>query len=223
MFSIMRILLIEDDLQLNNTLKKFLSRKHAVTDVFDGENAVEILDSNDTFELYIIDINLPNVNGLDLVSYIRSKHLNSPIIIITASTELSNFEDAFKNGCNEFIKKPFYLEELDIRINNLFNNGFNEEITISTNIIYNAKKRELFIDDESIALRKKEKRLLELLLDNINFTVLTETIQNYVWENEIKDYYPVRQLVNELRKKFNTGENFIFTEKGIGYKFEIKK
>lgn len=219
----MRILQIEDDLQLNNTLKKFLSRKHTVTEISDGEKAVEILDSNDTFELYIIDINLPNINGLDLVSYIRSKDLSSPIIVITGSTELSNFEDAFKNGCNEFIKKPFYLKELDIRINNLFNNEFNEEITISANIKYNTKKRELLIDDESIALRKKEKRLLELFLDNINCTVLTETIQSYVWENEIKDNYPIRQLVTELRKKFNTGEIFISAEKGIGYKFEIKK
>jgi DNA-binding response OmpR family regulator len=218
----MNILLIEDDLQLNYTIKKFLTKNHIVTAVFDGENAIELIDKK-TYELYIIDINIPSINGLDLTTYVRKKDFNAAIVIITASTELNNFEDAFKNGCNEFIRKPFYLEELNIRINNLFDNRFEENIEISSNIKYNTKNRELFIDNIRVNLRKKEKRLLELLLKNINFTVLTETIQNYVWENEIKDYYPVRQLINELRKKFNTGEKFIFTEKAIGYKFEIKK
>lgn len=218
----MKILLVEDDLQLNNIIKKSLVKKYTVTSVFDGESAIELIDNN-IYDLFIVDINIPNVSGLDLTKYIRQKDLNTNIIIITASTELKNFEDAFKNGCNEFIKKPFYLEELNIRINNLIKEEFIEELCISSNIKYLIEKKELFINDVNIKLRKKEKRLLELLLKNTNFVVPIEEIQNYVWENEIKNYYPLRQLINELRKKFNTGETFIFSEKGIGYKFEIKK
>ncbi len=218
----MKILLVEDDLQLNNIIKKSLVKKYTVTSVFDGESAIELIDNN-IYDLFIVDINIPNVSGLDLTKYIRQKDLNTNIIIITASTELQNFEDAFKNGCNEFIKKPFYLEELNIRINNLIKEEFIEELCISSNIKYLIEKKELFINDVNIKLRKKEKRLLELLLKNTNFVVPIEEIQNYVWENEIKNYYPLRQLINELRKKFNTGETFIFSEKGIGYKFEIKK
>ena len=218
----MKILLVEDDLQLNNIIKKSLVKKYTVTSVFDGESAIELIDNN-IYDLFIVDINIPNVSGLDLTKYIRQKDLNTNIIIITASTELQDFEDAFKNGCNEFIKKPFYLEELNIRINNLIKEEFIEELCISSNIKYLIEKKELFINDVNIKLRKKEKRLLELLLKNTNFVVPIEEIQNYVWENEIKNYYPLRQLINELRKKFNTGETFIFSEKGIGYKFEIKK
>ena len=218
----MKILLVEDDLQLNNIIKKSLVKKYTVTSVFDGESAIELIDNN-IYDLFIVDINIPNVSGLDLTKYIRQKDLNTNIIIITASTELQNFEDSFKNGCNEFIKKPFYLEELNIRINNLIKEEFIEELCISSNIKYLIEKKELFINDVNIKLRKKEKRLLELLLKNTNFVVPIEEIQNYVWENEIKNYYPLRQLINELRKKFNTGETFIFSEKGIGYKFEIKK
>ena len=218
----MKILLVEDDLQLNNIIKKSLVKKYTVTSVFDGESAIELIDNN-IYDLFIVDINIPNVSGLDLTKYIRQKDLNTNIIIITASTELQNFEDAFKNGCNEFIKKPFYLEELNIRINNLIKEEFIEELCISSNIKYLIEKKELFINDVNIKLRKKEKRLLELLLKNTNFVVPIEEIQNYVWENEIKNYYPLRQLINELRKKFNTGETFIFSEKGIGYKFGIKK
>lgn len=219
----MNILLIEDDVQLNTTVAKFLkSKSFDVTKVFDGEDAIEILDTK-SFDLYIIDINIPHINGLTLLTYIRQKNLSSPIIIITADTELDNFKKAFQYGCNEFVKKPFYLEELMIRINNLIDSENNEFITISDSISFDMKKEELTIEKNIIKLRKKERRLLKLLLENVNYTVLTSTIQDYVWENEIKDYYPIRQLINDLRRKFDTGENFIFSEKGIGYKFEIKK
>ena len=219
----MDILLIEDDIQLNTTVKKFLeSLKHNVSKAYDGIEAIETIEKGD-FDLYIIDINLPNINGLDIVRYIRQVDLSVPIVVITAATELHNFENAFINGCNEFIKKPFYLEELKIRIDNLLNCHIDETIFISNNTSFNMKKEELSIENNVIHLRKKEKRLLKLLLKNKNFTVKTETIENYVWENEIKDYYPIRQLINDLRNKFNTGEQFILTDPKIGYKFEIKE
>lgn len=221
----MYVLLIEDDKQLNSTISKYLSmNQYEITSLTDGEKAISQIDMI-KFDLYIIDINVPNINGLELVKYIRQKDLTTPIIIITASLELENFKTAFDNGCNEYIKKPFYLEELKIRINNLMEKSKNNSIVIqiSNNITYDAEYEELIINDEVVKLRKKERRLLTLLLQNINKTVSMETIENYVWENEIKESYPIRQLITELRKKFNTDENFIFADKGIGYRFEIKK
>ncbi|MEA2028773.1 MAG: response regulator transcription factor [Campylobacterota bacterium] len=218
----MKVLLIEDDIQLNTTITNFLkSIKYDVTSLTDGEVAIDTID-NTNFNLYIIDINIPNVNGLDIVKYIRQKDTTTPIIIITASMELDNFQTAFKNGCNEYIKKPFFLEELEIRINNLLEKPQNNTIQISDSITYDMEYEELKIDDEIIKLRKKERKLLTVLLQNINKTVDTDIIQNYVWENEIRESYPLRQLVNELRKKFNNGEKFIFSDIGIGYRFEIK-
>ncbi len=97
---------------------KMLVADMKVVSLFDGDKAISQIDMI-RYDLYIIDINIPNVNGLEIVKYIRQKDLSTPIIMITASLELDNFKIAFKNGCNEYIKKPFYLEELDIRINNL--------------------------------------------------------------------------------------------------------
>jgi len=205
----MNVLLVEDDIQLNNTITKYLSHNDFdVTSITDGDKAILHIDMI-KFDLFIIDINVPNINGLELVKYIRHKDLSTPIIMITASLELENFKIAFDSGCNEYIKKPFYLEELKIRISN--------------NITYDIEFEELTIHNEIIKLRKKERRLLCLFFQNINKTVLNETIENYVWENEIRESYPLRQLISELRKKFNTDENFIFAENGIGYRFEIKK
>jgi len=216
----MKVLLIEDDIQLNTTITNFLqSTSYDVTSLFDGEVAIDTIDKTN-FDLYLIDINIPNINGLEIVKYIRQKDNTTPIIMITASMELSNFQTAFKNGCNEYIKKPFFLEELEIRINNLLIKEENTIIQISKSISYDMEYEELKINSKVIQLRKKERKLLTILLQNINHTVTTNEIHSFVWENEIKENYPLRQLINELRKKFDNGEKFIFSDIGIGYKFE---
>ena len=220
----MKILIIEDDIQLNTTITNFLRYKGCqTTSVEDGEEALEYIDKN-FYDLYIIDINIPKVSGLEVLKYIRQKDLITPVIIITASLELENLKTAYKNGCDEYIKKPFYLEELEIKIDKIcVGNYKNEIINISDNISYDTSLEELVINGEIKRLRKKEKRLLTILLQNINKTVPTQTLENYIWENEIKESYPLRQLVNDLRKYFDNGEKFIFSEIGVGYRFEAKK
>ncbi len=219
----MKVLIIEDDVQLNTTVSDFLrDNGYEVVSLYDGEDAINEIDIAG-YDLYIIDINIPNINGLEIVKYIRQKDLHSSVIIITASMELENFKTAFGNGCNEYIKKPFYLEELKIRINILLNkHNKTDIIRISDVITYDTEYEELKIDGEFIKLRKKERRLLTLLLLNINKTVTFEKIENYVWENEIRGKYPLRQLICDLRKKFNTGEKFIFNNSSLGYRFETK-
>jgi DNA-binding response OmpR family regulator len=218
-----KVLLVEDDIQLNTTIANFLkSINFDVKALFDGDSAVESIDK-DGFDLYIIDINIPNIDGIDLVKYIRQKDILTPIIIITASLELSNLQKAYKYGCDEYIKKPFFLEELEIRINNILKHKNINLIQISKNITYDMEHEELKIDDEVVRLRKKERRLLTILLKNINHTVSIDRICSYVWENEIRENYPLRQLVSDLRKYFNTGEKFIFSDARLGYRFEIKE
>jgi len=220
----MNILLIEDDLTLNELITDYLKLNgNSVVSLEDGMNAIDTIDKTN-FDLYIIDINIPHINGLEIVKYIRQKDLSTPIIMITASMELENFKTAYKNGCDDYIKKPFYLEELEIRIDKLLSkksNG-NSLIKISDTITYDTEYEELSVRGEVKRLRKKERLLLNILLKNVNKLVTNEVIENYVWENEIKELYPLRQLVNDLRKHFDNGEKFIFAERGMGYKFEIK-
>lgn len=220
----MNILLIEDDLTLNELITDYLKLNgNSVVSLEDGMNAIDTIDKTN-FDLYIIDINIPHINGLEIVKYIRQKDLSTPIIMITASMELENFKTAYKNGCDDYIKKPFYLEELEIRIDKLLSkksNG-NSLIKISDTITYDTEYEELSVRGEVKRLRKKERLLLNILLKNVNKLVSNEIIENYVWENEIKELYPLRQLVNDLRKHFDNGEKFIFAERGMGYKFEIK-
>ena len=220
----MKILIIEDDIQLNSTITNFLEYKgYETTSLEDGEKALSYIDK-DFYDLYILDINIPKVSGLEILKYIRSKEIDSPIIIITASLELENIKTAYKNGCDEYIKKPFYLEELEIKIDKIYLKFEDKNIIkISKNISYNLDLEELIIDKKVVRVRKKESRLLKILIKNANKTVLTESLEDYVWENDIKQIYPLRQLVNELRKYFKNYGKFIFSEAGVGYRFEIQK
>lgn len=218
----MKILIIEDDIQLNTTITNFLKYNgYETTSIEDGEVALKYIDKN-LYNLYIIDINLPKISGLEILKYIRQKDLKTPVLIITASLELENIKTAYKNGCDEYIKKPFYLEELEIKIDKICQKNSDQNIIrISENIFYDMKLEELFIDDKIKRLRKKEKRLLTILLQNLNKTVQTQTLEDYIWENDIKESYPLRQLVNALRKDFGKDKRFIFSEAGVGYRLEV--
>lgn len=216
----MKVLIVEDDIQLNTTLRKYLElHKYQVVSIYDGKEAIDII-GKEKFDLYIIDINLPSVDGIELIEYIRKKDIINPIIMITASLEIDNFIQAYEKGCNEYIKKPFHFKELEIRINNLLDKE-KDILYVTDRICYDFKYEELKIDGKVVHLRKKANRLLQILLKNLNHVVKTEEIISYVWENEIKETYPLRQLVTGLRREFNTGKNHIISVTGIGYKFEV--
>lgn len=108
----MNILLIEDDITLNGTITDYLRFKgNDIVSLDDGNKAIDTIDEID-FDLYIIDINIPNISGLEIVKYIRQKETKIPIIIITASMELENFKIAYQNGCDEYIKKTFLFRRV---------------------------------------------------------------------------------------------------------------
>jgi DNA-binding response OmpR family regulator len=214
----MRVLIVEDDLPLANALKKVLEKNNFEVDVIgDGEEAFNaILEKN--YDLYLLDINLPNLDGHKLLKLIKHKNENAIVVMITASAEIEDIEKAYNYGCNEYIKKPFHAKELLIRINNLIGKKENDlnEIKID-NIRFLKDTMDLFIDDKPVELRKKERRLLYILITNLNRTVSKEEIINFVWEGEKKENYPLRQLVSSLKSKLEN--KYIVSVVGIGYKF----
>ena len=119
----------------------------------------ENLWNKNLYDLYIIDINIPKISGLELLKYIRQKDLKTPVVIITASLELENIKTAYKNGCDEYIKKPFYLEELEIKIDKICKvNCDKNVIKISENIFYD------FIFSNLLICGKKIHRITLYLL-----------------------------------------------------------
>lgn len=217
----MKVLIIEDDAQLNIAITEFFKIKDFDTvSARDGLKAIDQID-NEHFDLYIIDINIPDINGLDLLKHIRKKDLHTPVIIITASLEIQNISTAFENGCSEYIKKPFHLKELDIRINNLLTLSKSATVRVRDELYYDLYTETFLYADQPIHLRYKEKRFCAILMRHANRIVSNETIFDYVWEGDIKESYPLRQLLGELRKKLPC--NIIQTKIREGYMIETQK
>jgi DNA-binding response OmpR family regulator len=219
----LNVIIIEDDIQLNLVLSEYFSLKNfASTSIHDGMEAIEFLEATipHKVELYIIDINLPSYNGLDIVKFIRKTDIKTPIIIITASLEIQNLTDAFDFGCSEYIKKPFHIKELEVRINKLFNNE-SKMINFSEDFCYDEENKRFIHQKEIIDLRFKEQRLVEILLQNANKLVPTEIIHDYVWEGEVREVYPLRQLLADIRKKLPM--DIIATKVKQGYIIKTNK
>jgi len=211
------VLIVEDDLQLAKIIQKILESKgFYVSLVKDGIDAIDFIKQK-SFDLYLIDINIPNISGLTLVKYIRELNKDGFIIMITANVDEYYFEKAYEYGCDDYIKKPFHITELEVRIKHLLNN---KQSIIFDEYEFKFDENELFKNNKRVSLRKKEKRLLHILLKNLNKTVSNQNIINYVWEGKKQENYPLRQLVNEIRKKFD--KNYIKTVVGIGYRFEME-
>ena len=225
----MKILLVEDDKQLGRALKKTLETKgYEVNHIEDGEDAFNDILIHE-YDVYLLDINLPKIDGIKLIKLIRHKNQNAIIIMITASAEIEDMEKAYgenHDGCDEYIKKPFHSEELLLRINHWIKvkqdqcaDNNNNKVTVD-NMEFYFETLDLYIDGILANLRKKEKRLLAILLKNLGKTVAKEEIVNYVWENEEKKNYPLRQLISELKNKLP--KDYITSVVGIGYRFDKK-
>lgn len=214
----MKILLVENDIELSTSIEKFFRLKNHEVHIFDDGlesfNHLESVEHN--YDLFIFDLNIPNIDGLELIKFIRKTQLEIPIIVMTALLEMEMLQKAFDYGCTEYINKPFNIKELDIRINKIFHNA--TRIIESKNYSYDKSTMSLKYDKHEIELRKKEKLFMDILFKNIGYIVTSESITDYVWEGEIREAYPIRQLVNTIRAKLP--ENIIKTEVGLGYKIE---
>jgi len=201
----MKILLLEDDVALNRAIKKVTQLdNHTTTSYLDGQDVLDSLSEN--YDLYILDINVPNINGLELLSLIYTKDNTAKVIIISSNTDINSLQQAYKLGCVDYLKKPFHLEELRIKISKL-----NIE---SIDLVSTIKLK----DDEK--LTKKEKELLSLLLEKNNETVTYSMIEEKLYKDKSMSMDSLRALVRRLRMKLQ--DDMIENVLDEGYKTSIK-
>lgn len=196
----MEIFLVEDDKNLNRTLHMALyDMGFNVRSFMDGKEALDnILDK---YDLYILDMNLPNINGIQLIKKIKELDISKKIFVVSAELDIHTILSAYDIGATDYIKKPFDVREILVKINHhfpainskiIFKNCPESEYCINNKIFYYKGKE--------YKITKKESRLLKILIDNANKNVSNSVIENYVWnDGENKKY--VRQLVAKLRKK----------------------
>lgn len=216
----MNILYLEDDLNLSQTIKEFLSDDgFFVTCVYDGEDALkEVYSSN--YDMLLLDVNVPDINGFELLKELRDAKIMTPAIFITSLNGIEELSKGYESGADDYIKKPFELKELLLRINALLKREYktqNSNIDITKNIKFNIYSNELRKDDKTIMLKQKESLLLKLLLKHKNELVGFDEIYQNVWNfDEEHSYMSLRTYIKELRK--HIGKEQIISIKNIGYK-----
>lgn len=215
----MKILLLEDDPLLSKILSKHLSLSYELSSVYDGDSALEILEEQ-KFDLLILDSNVPGVTGLELIKELRAYNDTTPIIMITAYQDTLHLKKAFTHGCNDYIKKPFELDELDMRIANItrtFNIEQNQLIKISEEIFFDALNNQVTKEDNIFSLAKKEAELLNYLVINRTRTVSKEELTQNLWTYEtMPSDATLRVYIRNLRAMI--GKDSIETIRGMGYR-----
>ena len=220
----MKILLLEDDFKLSSEIRLFLREKEFECDtVYDG-NLFLRQHLTTTYDLFILDINVPGINGLEVCSLIRSKDKSTPIIMLTAFGQIEDKVQAFNIGADDYLVKPFHFDELFIRINSLMRRNQttqkSDEILIIEDLQINASAMKVTRGSAEINLTPKEYQLLLLLAKAKGKTVSKSTISDLVWDlNFETGTNTIEVYINFLRKKIdkNYDVKLIHTRPGFGY------
>ena len=221
-----KILLLEDDANLNETVTEFLEENgHDVVSVYDGYDAQEKLYES-KYDLLLLDVNTPGINGFDLLKEARENDVVAPAIFITSLDSVEDLEKGFESGCDDYIRKPFALKELQIRVDTLIKRGFYHEskelIAIAKNIAYDIKNNELIIEGRTVSLGHKESKLLKLFMKNEGEVIVHERIYEHLWDyDEEPSDTALRTYIKNLRKII--GKERIVSIKKQGYKFITEK
>lgn len=225
----MRILIIEDEFKLADVIASRLKKEKYIVDIFqDGEEGLDNALTN-IYDLIILDVMLPKINGFKILEEIRKEKINAKVIILTAKSMLEDKLTGFNYGANDYLTKPFHIEELVARVNvSLRGNNTNQEkdyIEVG-DLKLNIKTTTLFCKttNESIEIICKEFLLLEYLMRNFNQILSKEQIYDKVWgiDNEIESNN-LEAYISFVRKKLRViGSNVqIKAIRGLGYKLEV--
>ena len=218
----MKILFLEDDQILSDILLHHLKESgFEVVHVEDGESALDEAYDN-KFDLMILDINVPKKSGLEVVKTLREYNNTTPTIIVTAYHDTTHMKNGFESGCDDYIKKPFDLEELDLRIKNIQKRFYiesDEEVHFDSAVSLIPTKNRLKVGQTEYQVSHKECEILLYLSSHKKRVVSSEELMQNLWEYEsMPSDATIRVYIKNLRNIL--GKERIKTIRGSGYYFE---
>jgi DNA-binding response OmpR family regulator len=219
----LKILLLEDEQMLSEAINEYLlSSGHRVTSFYDGFDALEAL-KKETFDLLILDINVPGIDGLDLLEQLHGLKIRPPAIYISALVDIEGISRAYDLGCYDYLKKPFHLKELSLRIDKVMQNCTipQNHLRLSKSYAYDASTSTLMCDNVTHSLTKRQLQIIDLLARNRGRVVDFDQFRNYVWDEEYVDNATIRAEVSRLKKSLK--EDFIQNIRALGYMIDIPK
>ncbi len=217
----MRLLLVEDDLMIGEDLQKALRKESFVVNwVQDGESA-DITLQNESYDLVILDLGLPGKSGIHVLDTLRKGGNDTPVLILTARDAISDKIKGFDTGADDYLLKPFALEELEARIRSLLRRSMGQAgnengLLRHGRITLNPKTREVFFDDKIVSLSAKEFLLIHALLKTPNAVLSKTQLEEslYGWNEEVASN-AVEVHIHQIRKKLDSG--VIKNIRNVGY------
>lgn len=217
----MKIVLLEDESMLRSSITEYLEALgHKVIAFANGEEAYQAI-QKDLYDLLILDINTPKITGLNLLEMLNKLHHTFPTIFISANVDIDDIARAFDLGAADYLKKPFHLKELGLRIDKIKKEADIknlQHLILSPKYVFSKKEQMLFYNNTVQTLTKKQLQILTLLSENLGVVVDFEKFRSYVWNDEPVDNATIRAEISRFRKLLK--EDFIINLKGIGYKID---
>jgi len=211
----MKILILEDNERLANVMKSVLMKEGYNVDLFmDGEQALDAL--NRGYHCFILDINVPSIDGISILETIRIYHKDVPVIIISSNHDLEKIQKSYEIGCDDYLKKPFFIYELVQKVKK-FCHQPSQTIPLWVDYTYDYANHRLFNPNhEEIKLAKKECMFLDLFIKDRQRVISFNELEEYVWEGEDTNILNMRALIKRLRKKLPDGAIEMIKE--VGYR-----
>lgn len=217
----MKILLLEDDIVLGEIISEYLKSFYEIDHAYSSKE-VEEMTIETSYDLYIFDINVTGKNGIELLHDLRHFNDHTPTLLITAYTDTKYLRRGFDAGAHDYIRKPFELEELHLRIEksrSLFNIEQNNPIHLSENIIYFPHTQKVYTENKEYKLCPKEKEILEYFLANPHRVISSNEFYQNIWDFEkMPSDATFRSYIRTLRQIL--GAEKISTQRGVGYRYE---
>ena len=224
----MHILVVEDERKLCDTIVRSLNRlAYSVDYCYDGQSAMEML-AFEKFDLVVLDLNLPGADGMTVLKTLRQNDYDTKVLILSARSEVTDKVDGLDAGADDYLTKPFHLEELAARIRNLTLRQYTQSDIVLTcgDLCFDTKSRKASVGDEILTLTRKETGILEHLMLNQGRPVSQEELIEHVWESTADNFSnSIRVHISALRKKLRTalGYDPIHNRVGEGYVMEDRK
>lgn len=216
----MRILLLEDEPGISMAIERYLAKQGFEVRAFSRmTEACEALERDKDFHLFIVDVMLPDGNGLAFLERVKSLFFAPKIIMISADSRIQTIEKAFLGGCEDYLKKPFDIQELGLKINKIFGRLTNE-INLGNGVVYEKVKKVLYIQGKERYLSRKELLLLEILIKNLGQVVTKEELESGIWEGNMPSDDALRTTIKRVRQKI--GEGIIKNVVGVGYQISTE-
>lgn len=219
----MKILLLEDEQMLSEAINEYLlALGHRVNLLYNGNDALETL-KKETFDLLILDINVPGIDGLELLEALHLLKIRTPALYISALVDIEGISRAYDLGCYDYLKKPFHLKELALRIDKVMQSCTlpQSHVKLSKSYAYDASTSTLMCDNVTQPLSKRQLQIIDLLARNRGRVVDFDQFRAYVWDEEYVDNATIRAEVSRLKKSLK--EDFIQNIRALGYMIDIPR